>query len=134
MNAFINFFDDQTIYAILQALSPLCEDIKKKIIRCLIISIYESNWTFLWIYTTKIIIGGMIKNSNNCHMCRMEDFPPWTPGGPGGQGNRGKVKVTGRLSQSRGSLYGSSSSSVNAPGIRPVIRLGGRSLINSPIS
>ena len=77
-----------------------------------------------------IINGGL---TDSCSFDSMDEFPPWNLIGPSG-----KIRPMGRSAHNRGSLY-ASSSSVNAPGTRPVIRpkpvirLGGRSLINSPV-
>lgn len=46
MNAYMNFFDDATIYAILQSLSPLCKDPKEDIIFQLILKIVDEYLQF----------------------------------------------------------------------------------------
>lgn len=41
MNVYINYLDDETLYAILQALSPLCPDLKEEILHKLIVKIID---------------------------------------------------------------------------------------------
>lgn len=46
MNAYINFVPDEKLYAILQALTPLCQDLKEEIMFKLCILIQEEYYSY----------------------------------------------------------------------------------------